>query len=50
MQANEKVFEQTEEQEVNATDALLQTIKELADKCQTLDEFREALARIIANK
>ena len=47
---DEKVFEQTEEDEVNATDALLQTVKELANKCETLDEFREALARIIAKK
>ena len=50
MQANEKVFEQTEEEEVTATEAILQTVKELADKCETLEEFREALARIIANK
>lgn len=50
MQAEEKVFGQTEEDEVNATDALLQTVKELADKCETLDEFREALARIIAGR
>ena len=50
MQANEKVFEQTEEDEVTATEAILQTVKELANKCETLDEFREALARIIANK
>ena len=38
--------EQTEVNEVSATDALLQAIKELADKCKTLEEFREALARI----
>ena len=50
MQANEKVFEQEEEDEVAATEAILQTVKELADKCETLEEFREALARIIANK
>lgn len=50
MQANEKVFEQEEEDEVTATEAILQTVKELADKCETLEEFREALARIIANK
>ncbi len=50
MQADKKVFEQTEEEEVTATEAILQTIKELADKCETLEEFRKALARIIANK
>lgn len=50
MQAEEKVFEQTEEEDVTATEAILQTVKELADKCATLEEFREALARIIANK
>lgn len=50
MQADQKVFEQTEEEEMTATEAILQTVKELADKCETLDEFREALARIIANK
>jgi hypothetical protein len=50
MQADEKVFEQTEGEDVTATEAILQTVKELADKCETLDEFREALARIIANK
>ena len=44
------VFEQDEEDEVTATEAILQTVKELADKCETLDGFREALARIIANK
>jgi len=37
-------------EEVTATEAVLQTIKELADKCETIEEFREALARIIANK
>lgn len=31
-------------------DSMLRIIKELADKCETLDEFRKALARIIANK
>ena len=51
MQAEEKmVFEQAEEEDVTATEAILQTVKELADKCKTLDEFREALARIIASK
>jgi hypothetical protein len=50
MQADEMVFEQTEGEDVTATEAILQTVKELADKCETLDEFREALARIIANK
>lgn len=39
-----------EREEVTATEAILQTVKELADKCKTLDEFREALARIIAQK
>ena len=39
-----------EHDEMTATDAILQTVKELADKCKTLDEFREALARIIAKK
>ena len=45
--ANDK---EQEREEVTATEAILQTIKELADKCKTLDEFREALARIIAQK
>ncbi len=41
----------TEElEEVTAVEAVLQTIKELAIKCETLEEFREALDRIIANK
>lgn len=43
-------YTEQEREEVTATDAILQTVKELADKCQTLDEFREALARIIAKK
>ena len=43
-------YTEQEREEVTATDAILQTVKELADKCQTLDEFREALARIIAEK
>lgn len=39
-----------EQDAMTATEAILQAVKELADKCKTLDEFREALARIIANK
>ena len=39
-----------EREELTATDAILRTVKELADKCKTLDEFREAMARIIAQK
>ena len=35
---------------MTAMDAILHTVKELADKCKTLDEFREALARIIDKK
>lgn len=50
MQADEMVFRQAEEEEVTATEAILQTVKELSDKCKTLEEFREALARIIAKK
>ena len=41
-------YNEEEREEVTATEAILQTVKELADKCKTLDEFREALARIIA--
>ena len=41
----------TEElEEMSAVEAVLQTIKELAIKCETLEEFRKALDRIIANK
>lgn len=43
-------YNEEEREEVTATDAILQTVKELADKCKTLEEFREALARIIAKK
>ncbi len=35
-----------EKVEMNVTQALLQAIVEIADKCETLEEFREALARI----
>lgn len=41
-------YKEEEAEEMTATEAILQTIKELADKCETLEEFREALARIIA--
>ncbi len=50
MQAEKLVVNQTEEDDVTATEAILQTVKELADKCDSLEEFRQALARIIANK
>ena len=39
-----------EQDEMTATEAVLLLVRELADKCNTLDEFREALARIIAKK
>ena len=35
-----------EKEEMTATAALLKAIAELADKCETLEEFREALSRI----
>ena len=50
MQAEKLVVNQTEEDDMTATEAILQTVKELADKCDSLEEFRQALARIIANK
>lgn len=49
MQVENKKNTTKELEEVTATEAILQTIKELADKCETLEEFRESLARIIAN-
>ncbi len=50
MQANKRVIKQTEEEEMTATEAILQTVKELAEKCNSLEEFRESLAKIIANE
>lgn len=32
--------------ELNSTEALLKVIKELSDKCKTIEEFRECLKRI----
>ena len=50
MQANEKIFEQDEEEIMTATDAILKTVQELANKCESIEEFREALAKIIAKQ
>ena len=36
-----------EREEKTATEAILRTVQELAEKCKTLEEFREALAKII---
>ena len=36
-----------EREEMPATEAILRTVQELAKKCKTLEEFREALAKII---
>lgn len=38
---------QKELEEMTATEAILKTIKELAEKCSTLDEFKKALEEII---
>ncbi|MDE6472217.1 MAG: hypothetical protein K2L52_04245 [Clostridia bacterium] len=32
---------------MTATEAILRTMQELADNCETLEEFRKALAKII---
>ena len=50
MQA-EMIFEQEKgEEDMTATEAIVQLVKELAEKCKTIEEFREALAKIIAKK
>lgn len=36
-----------EREEMTATEAILRTVQELAEKCETLEEFREALKKII---
>lgn len=42
----EKDFSEAEE--MTATDALLRTVQQLAEKCENLEEFRKALEQIIA--
>lgn len=37
-----------ETDEMTATEAILLTVQQLADKCATLEEFRTALREIIA--
>ena len=37
-------------EEMTATDAILNAIRELSEKCKTIEEFREALARILPSK
>lgn len=36
-----------EREEMTATEAILRTVQELEEKCETLEEFRAALAKII---
>ena len=36
-----------EREEMTATEAILRTVQELAEKCTTIEEFREALEKII---
>lgn len=36
-----------EREEMTATKAILRTVQELEEKCETLEEFRAALAKII---
>ena len=36
--------------EVNVTEALIRAIKELSEKCETIEEFRECLKRIEGEK
>ena len=50
MQAKEKVVELEDGTDMTATEAILKTVQELADKCKTIEEFRESLAKIIAEK
>jgi len=42
------ILEKQEAEEMTATDAILRTVQQLADKCETLEEFRKALEQIIA--
>ena len=44
----EKLKDFSETKEMTATDAILRTVQQLAEKCDTLEEFREALKEIIA--
>lgn len=42
------IIENQEAEEMTAADAILRTVQQLAEKCETLEEFREALEQIIA--
>ena len=42
------IIENQEAEEMTATDAILRTVQQLAEKCETLEEFREALEQITA--
>lgn len=44
----EKIIKEAEAEELTATDALLRTVQQLAEKCESLEEFRKALDEIIA--
>ena len=42
------IIENQEAEDMTATDAILRTVQQLAEKCETLEEFREALEQITA--
>ena len=37
------ILENQDAEEMTATDAILRTVQQLAEKCETLEEFRKAL-------
>lgn len=42
------ILENQEAEEMTATEAILRTVQQLAEKCETPEEFRKALEQIIA--
>lgn len=44
----ERIQDFSEAEETAATNALLRTMQQLAEKCDTIEEFREALKEIVA--